>query len=459
MSLGIERYLGRTLECDSCGQPHKVGTRAAAVGPRAIEEDLPAFLSAGVAADRVVILQDARTAVCAGDRTRAALAAAGISVPEAITLADDGDHPPGCDIPTIDGVAAALADVAPDAVVAVGSGTVTDVAKAAADRLSLPVVSVPTAASMNGYTSSIAAILEGGVKRTKPVRPVVGVFADPEVVRGAPGDMAPAGLGDLLSKSVCGADWMLSHLLQDAYWCALPGELVEAAESACIEQAAAIGAGDAAALGTLVEALLLSGISMVIAGSSAPASGGEHLISHLWDMRRHVDGRHLNHHGAQVGVGTLVTAALYELLMEHPVEAQVDPEALAASHPGWDAEAARITEVHGALAGEVLGCYRDKHRDRDAQLAFVTRVVGSWPAIRDRAGSIARPVAELRGALEAAGAATTAADLDVSADEMLETFLVARDIRARYTVLDLAWDLGLLGPLAEAALERSGVLG
>jgi glycerol-1-phosphate dehydrogenase [NAD(P)+] len=209
---------------------------------------------------------------------------------------------------------------------------------------------------------------------------------------------------------------------------------------------------------TLLQALLLSGISMVLAGSSAPASGAEHLFSHMLDMRRHVAGEPTGLHGAQVGVGTLITAALYEALLAYPVAERVDPEAVAAAHPSWAAEEARIRRVHGALAEGILPHARKKWRPAAERRALVADVRGRWEELRAELSAIVRPLAVLRGALEAAGAPVTAGALRVSRDEIRELFMTARDMRARYTVLDLAWDLGLLDTLREPVLAASGVL-
>ncbi len=457
-TLDVDAALNRTLPCSGCGREHRVETRLAAIGADAIEVRLPAFLIDDLAARRPLVVWDDTTREKAGRRAQQALTGAGLDAGAACCLPPTSHGPPSCDEPTVAAAEAALRDAGADAAVAVGSGTVNDVTKAAAGRVGVPFVVVPTAASMNGYTSAIAAVLQAGVKCTVSFPPAAAVVADPEVVGAAPPEMTRAGLGDLLSKSVCGADWRVSHLLEGAWWCELPGELVTRAEDACLERAAAIGAGEPEAVATLLEALLLSGVSMAVAGSSAPASGGEHLFSHLIDMRRHVTGEPMTLHGAQVGVGTLASAALYEALLAYPVEREVDPDALAARHPTWEEEAARIGAAHGPLAEEVLGCYRDKHRPRAAQREHVAQVVARWPELREQVAAVARPLQVLRGALEASGAPVTARQLGLSPDEAREVFLLARDIRARYTVLDLAWDLGLLEELGERALEESGVL-
>ncbi len=454
MTLDISSWLGRDIDAGGGLGTRTIETEVCSIGPRAIETDLPRFLEEGLGARRLLYVWDTRTAVVAGERVRDAL-----GDHPSHTLGDDHGHDPTCDEATVGALRRALADHPPDAVVAVGGGTVNDVVKASAGPAGVPYVVAPTAASMNGYTSGIAAVLEGGVKRTTPYPAVRGVFADPALVGQAPQALTRAGLGDLLSKSVCGADWKLASLLHGVPWSPLPGELVLAAEQASIAAADGIGRGEPEAMATLLEALLLSGISMVLAGSSAPASGAEHLFSHMIDMRRHVSGAPINLHGAQVGVGTLMTAALYEALFDYPVVERVDPAALASAHPTWDAEAARISSVHGPLAPEIAACYRPKWRPAEEQRAFVDGIVGRWAELRSATAAIVRPVSELRGALEAAGAPTTAAELGVDDDEARELFVVARDMRARYTVLDLAWDLGLLEELRDEVLERSGILG
>lgn len=459
MPIDIQPYLGRQLSCGVCDQAHVVPTECCVVAQDAIARALPDFIERRFSARRVLVLADEITREVAGEEVLSSLRAAGI--PHVAMHLIQGHGPsgrPGCDDETLAEVGARVAEAAVDVVVAVGSGTVNDIAKVSAALNELPYLAVPTAASMNGYTSGIASILSGGVKRTQPFPPTVGVFADPRIVAAAPLDMSQAGLGDLLSKSVCGADWRLAHRLTDAYWCSLPGTIVHAAEEASIASAAAIGQARPEGVATLLEALLLSGVSMVAAGSSSPASGAEHLLSHLWDMRRHLDGRPLNHHGAQVGVGTIVTATLYEQLLAYPVESRVDPERLAAQRPSWAEERARLAKSHGPLHDEIAACLIQKHREGDEHASFVRGALSIWGELRDELATIVRPAAQIRAALAAAGAPLTVAELGIDEVEARETFRTARDIRARYTILDLVSDLGLMDELADGVLDASGIL-
>ncbi|MBU0552540.1 iron-containing alcohol dehydrogenase [Myxococcota bacterium] len=332
--------------------------------------------------------------------------------------------------------------------VAVGSGTINDIVKRAAALSGLPFVTLATAASMNGYASAIAAILSGGLKTTVPARPARAVILDTEILAAAPLRLGQAGLGDLLSKPVSDADWRLGHLLYGDAYHDLPSRLVDAAVEAAAAAASGLLARQPAAYEALARALLLSGVAMVVAGSSSPASGGEHLISHLWDMEAHVLHRPLNLHGAQVGVATRISAALYARLLREETP-RLTPL------PRWADEAARIKREHGPLAEVILGPAQEKHARAEARREALTR---RWPELRAslRAHPIPGPQ-DIGAILEAAGAPRTLSALGFSVEEGISALIRARDIRARLTVLDIAFDMGVLPGEAGALIAASGV--
>ena len=111
--------------------------------------------------------------------------------------------------------------------IAIGAGTINDIAKMASFRTQRPYVVVPTAASMNGYTSTIAAVLADGVKRTLPCHQPIAIFADIDVVRNAPDRLNRAGFGDLLSKPFSNVDWLLSHLIRDVPYSSEAAEFLD----------------------------------------------------------------------------------------------------------------------------------------------------------------------------------------------------------------------------------------
>ena len=333
-------------------------------------------------------------------------------------------------------------------ILAVGSGTVNDVAKRASSERGVPYVVCGTAASMNGYASGIAAILSHGLKITLPSAPPRAILLDTEVLSLAPARLAQAGLGDLMSKPVSDADWWLANELEGTGYSTIPGSVVDQAVNEAAEVALGLAAGECLAHGALGKALVLSGVAMVLAGSSAPASGGEHLISHLWDMENHVAHRPTRLHGAQVGVATCISAALYQRLLK------LDKPVISAL-PRWEKEAERIRKEHGLLADVILPQAKRKH-DRAAARRELLKT--RWTEIRSGLADRNLPTpASIRKPLLEAGAPSRLSDLKIERADTARVFRLARDIRDRITVLDVGFELGILPGAIEEILDEAGV--
>jgi len=346
--------------------------------------------------------------------------------------------------------AARVADAAGNAsgLVAVGSGTINDLGKCAAEAIGCDFIIVATAASMNGYASAIAAIVAGGLKTTRPARPARVIVLDTEVLAAAPAALTRAGLGDLISKPVSDSDWWLSDKLEGTGYDTLPGAIVDHAVRRATASAAGLMTGDAGAHMALAEALVLSGVAMVVAGSSAPASGGEHLLSHLWDMEALQAGHEIRLHGAQVGVATCISAALYQRIIRVRRAELMRP-------PPWAEEEARIRKEHGHLADIIMEQARRKHSRAQQRLTLLS---DRWPELRDELGERALPTpAEIRAPLAACGAPNTLAGLGSDRADGARVLRLARDIRDRVTVLDLAFDLGILPGAADDIIAEAGV--
>lgn len=449
----LQEVLGTTLPCD-CGVPHALSTQAIVLQAGALEQ-VASCCQDHLSGNQVLLVADAVTYALAGERVHMHLAQSGYAVKPLVLSAHVDDSVVADD----DTVASVRTAIGPDIdfLVAVGAGTVNDVAKLASFQTGRPFMVCPTAPSVNGFTSAIAAILSQGVKRTVPAHLPVAVVADLEVLAAAPSSLRRAGLGDMLSKSVSNADWKLAHIIKGGYYCELPGRMVEKAEQACRNNAVAIGHGTPEGVRPLTEALLLSGFSMAVASSSSPASGGEHLLSHYWDMTAHWHGRKAHLHGAQVGVATLVTATLYEKL-QHLEPGMIDPAVLRRHYPDWPNLERVLQNVHGPLGDEVVAEAHKKYlplAQKEREWAFILE---HWQAIWHELAPMLVHAASLREILLAAGAPTTVRELGISATELRMAFLHAKDIRGRYTVLDFAHDLGVLETLCDDVLRESGVL-
>ena len=202
--------------------------------------------------------------------------------------------------------------------IAVGSGTINDLAKYAAARQGKRCAVFATAPSMNGYTSVNVAITVAGHKKSLPAVAPDGVFVDLEVMANAPPRLIRAGLGDAICRSTAQCDWYMAHMLRGTPYRALPFQLFADLEDAMVGEAEALVAGDMAAVELLARVLLLSGFGMTICGGSYPASQGEHLISHFIEMT-HKSGWDEPLHGEQIAVTTMVMARLQDAMINGPV--------------------------------------------------------------------------------------------------------------------------------------------
>lgn len=426
--------LGTAFDCE-CGQRHALPIERCTIGPDA------AVALATFARDKglktCLVVADENTLAAAQNRVHDALGDVGITVVSTTYPAEAFEATQE----RADEVAEAGQEV--DGYIAIGSGTLCDLAKDAGSKQRKPVLLYPTAASMNGYTSAIVALKVRGLKRTLPCTPALGVFADPDVVATAPQAMAAAGVADFLSKCSSAADWRACHLLRGGYYCDRPREFNDGIQERLFREAKTIGAGDPAGIHLVMEALLLSGFGMVIAGSSAPASGGEHLISHYLDMKHALYNTGQDLHGAQVGVATIYTLGLWERIL------QLDPESLD-GEALWRAQTdeARIEAAIASDWGETVGAevraqWHEKRLDREAFLAEIEALKSQLPRLRDEARKELQPAATVAACIQAAGGPITAEELRVSTAEYENGQARARYLRNRFTVLDLAAELDL----------------
>ena len=319
--------------------------------------------------------------------------------------------------------------------------------------MTAPLITVAAAASMNGYPSAISALTDKGIKITEPCQPPVAVICDPDILASAPAKMTGAGFGDLLSKNASTADWHVSHILMGDYFCPFAAQLAEEAVSRCLENREAIRENRPRGIAVLIDALMRSGISMKVAGSSAPASGGEHLMSHLWDMTAHWTGRTPALHGAQTGVTTLVSLKLYEKLLALDTDQVRDLCNAPIQMEPKDRFEQRIRQTFRDLADGVIKFAMKKHLDEKGVANRRGQILDKWEEIRKAARGVVIPAKASKDHLKAAGAVFRASDLGISKDELLFAYQNARYIRDRYTVLDLAADLGVLEEWTEDVLD------
>ena len=424
----IEALIAGRWRDPTSGRPVRIDTRAIVIEPslEGGEAELIAPLALG---QRLAVVSDRNTFDALGRRVARSLAA--IAAVDSVVL-----DAPRADLATVDELRARTTAAA--ALIAVGSGTLNDVCKYLAHQSGRPYVVFATAPSMNGYLTGTASLARNGVKTSLPAQPPAAALFDLAVLCRAPARLIRAGIGDALCRTTAQADWLLAHYLRDAPYCETPYLLQIEDEPRLFSHAAAMAGGDPDAIAALTRLLVLAGLGMVIAGSSAPASMGEHSISHYIDLMARAHPGSL--HGEQVGVATLTLSRLQNALLR----AERPPEVRATRLD----EAAMRARYGAALADGVIAAFRAKALDDAAAARMNAQLAEVWPTMSARIRKIMLPTARLREALIAAGAPTTGVDLGLPAGFYRAAVRHAREIRDRYSILDLAGDAGVLEAFA-----------
>ncbi len=451
----IDRLLGRRVSCE-CGREHPVLTRIARFDDHNANV-LSTVLHDIAPAAQVLIVTDTVLHTAVAETVATTLSSHGFTVKVHVF---NGTHraPLIADEQRAVELVHAIDRAKPACVVGVGSGTINDLCKFATTDCNVPYVAYATAASMNGYTSTVASLKRNGLKVTDPVQPPVAIIVDPNVITRSPPAMTAAGVADLLSKSVCAADWLIAHQIRGTYYCDAPARVASLATDHVIDALDKIAANEADSLRILTQGLVLSGMSMAMAGSSSPASGAEHLVSHYWDMVcPSVKSPRL--HGAQVGLGVLISAAVYEMLLSTDVNT-IDPNFAAQQAAPWDEISAGIRSHFGHAANAVLEQARPKYLTPQQARERCVFIKEKWNALLATVRPVLTTHRRALAILKQAGAPTTLAELGLTSEQAVAALRWARWIRNRYTVFDLATEVGLFGDeQRDVVLTRSGVLG
>jgi glycerol-1-phosphate dehydrogenase [NAD(P)+] len=342
----------------------------------------------------------------------------------------------------------------------VGSGTLNDITKLAAHRAGRQYMCVGTAASMDGYTAFGAAITKDGFKQTMACPAPRALLADLDVLAGAPSQMNATGYGDLLGKVTAGADWIVADALEIEPIDPRAWPLVQDSLRDWTARPDLLHNGDRQTIAHLFEGLIMAGVAMQISASSRPASGSEHRFSHLWEMQALGHGHPAIPHGFKVGVGSIAAAALYELLLTHDMRA-LDPDALCRAWPSRAEVERMVRQGHDIpqLAENAVAESLAKYITPEQLRVRLTLIQERWPVIRAKLEAQLMTADQLRGLLAAAGCPTDPAAIGITIAQLRESYWLARTIRSRYTVLDLATETGLLDACVAELFAPGGYWG
>jgi glycerol-1-phosphate dehydrogenase [NAD(P)+] len=333
-----------------------------------------------------------------------------------------------------------------DAVVSVGSGTITDIAKVATERVGgIPLVVVQTAASVDGFTDNVSVILRDGAKRTVPSRWPNVVLADTTVIRTAPVELNTAGLGETLSLYTAPSDWWLAARIgMDDSFHETPRDLLLEFAGNPATWSVGLSQGNPVAIDQLTKVLAIRGMGTGIAGTTACLSGVEHVISHMLDMYAASNHLPLGLHGAQVGVASLVAAAAWNHLrtkLTSGVRLEIPHENVLKAAVE---DAFADLDSTGRLGQECWSDYSSKLRTFLSLKPQAMEILVEWFQSPEKLDAIVPDTHALAHSLAVSGSPQTISDLGDWVTDEVWSWAVGNChlMRNRFTVVDLLEFLG-----------------
>ena len=404
--------------------------------------ELPRLLQR-YAAKKIFLVADKNTYAAAGEAVAQIVEKENIKIAKCI-FAEDALEPDEHSV----GRAVMYYESDCDLVIGVGSGVINDIGKIVANVAGKPYIIVGTAPSMDGYASATSSMTRDGLKISLNSKCADVIIGDLEVLCQAPAKMMASGLGDMLAKYVSICEWRIANLITGEYYCEDIAQLVRGALKRCVDHAEGLLKRDKEAVKAVFEGLVIGGVAMAYAGVSRPASGVEHYFSHIWDMRGVEFGTQVDFHGIQCAMATYHAIKLYEIVKT----IKPDCERANAYVQAFDLSAWEQT-LHGFLgkgaeAMIALEKKEGKYR-KDTHPARFAVIEKNWDAILRIIEEELPSSEEIVNLLAAIGISKDLTTIGVDAACARTSFMATKDIRDKYVLSRLAWDLGILNMLAE----------
>ena len=432
-------YLGKPFKC-SCGRTHSTGLEGCTVGAGVLTSLVDYVEKYGF--KKVYVACDEITYGIAGEKVMNILHDANIDAKAHVFTG-------GRFIPNEESLGKLMID-APrdlDLVVAVGTGSINDMCRFFSYQMNVPYAIVATAAPMDGFASSGAALMVDNIKQTIPAQTPLFIIGDTDILCGAPARMISAGLGDLLGKFTCLNDWRISKIINDEYYCDTVVNLVKDCIENVLTNADKAASRDPKVIGDIMEGLVLTGVAMSFVGNSRPAAGCEHHLNHYWEAIEIQNGQIPVLHGIEVGLAEVVILKMTEFLRE----SRPDFDAARAKAKQYDQAAweAKMKEVYGTASDAIIKLeHESKKNEPEGRLKRIDKIEENWDEIVQLMNDYMPTSDRMIEILKSLDAPYFPSQVGFS-DEMLYNALVyGKENRARYTMLSMMGDLGVLEDLA-----------
>lgn len=439
-SYELSDLLNKTIVCE-CGKEHSSKVEHVVIEEKAIKR-VPELMNV-YGYKKAFIVCDANTWEAAGQEVEETVKAAGLGavtcVLESRELVPDEyavgylfmNFDPTCDV-----------------VIGVGTGVLNDTSKFFSYQMKMKYFIVATAPSMDGFASTGAALISSNLKTTYNAHVPQAIIGPVEILAEAPMDMISAGLADILGKYTCLIDWNMARIVNGEYYCAWIEGLVRSSIKKVMANAPHVKDRDHTAIANIMEALVVTGIAMEYAGNSRPASGAEHHLSHYWEMQFLFEGRKAVLHGTKVGIGTIAITYAYNKLKDMDIDFAAAKEN--AANYDFDAWCELMKKTYGVSADSVIKLEKKVQKNgAEGRLRRISQVEAHWSEMKALITELIPTVAQMEETLGSLGGAIRPSQVDIPKEMFYNSVCVAKEVRDRYTILQLLWDMGLEKEFAE----------
>lgn len=344
----------------TCGRDHAVDIKEVVIAKGALDGIADIIRRASLGG-KAAIICDTNTYEAAGRRVESLIA--GLDG-DTTTCILRGEEPL---VPDEKALGEVLLALDPDTryLIAVGSGTVNDIVRYIAYKLSLPFISVATAPSMDGYASSVSPLIVDGIKTTLNAGLPTVIIGDTDVLSKAPEHMRGAGFGDLIGKLIAKLDWRLASMINGEHICEYTIGLVQDALTKCIAASQSDVSDSNELASAIMDGLVMAGLGIAMIGRSRAASGAEHHISHFLEMKA-LAGEAPNHlHGEKVSLGTYIMCILYHKVFSKSFAEISELMATTPHQQVKERRVERLTRAFGATAPAMIARWRTNLPDQD----------------------------------------------------------------------------------------------
>ena len=330
-----------------------------------------------------------------------------------------------------------------DVIIAIGSGVINDISKILANISDKKYIIVATAPSMDGYASESSSMSMDGVKISLSSKCADAIIGDIDILKTAPDNMLRSGMGDMIAKYISICEWRIANVITGEYYCEEVAQMIREALKSCTDNAQALLDRDENAILAVFEGLVKCGIAMAYAGVSRPASGVEHYLSHIWDMRGLEFGTNVDFHGIQCAIGTYISARLYEKIKNlTPDKEKAVKYAKEFDFEAWSDELREFIG-QGAEAMIELEAKENKY-DADKHSQRLEVITSNWKKILEIIKEEIPSLSALEELFNTINLPKEPKEIGISNELIPMTFKVSKDIRDKYVLSRLAWDLGVL---------------